>query len=216
MNIQPLEIKDRNIILWTDESYYMYIPGLVSRNVSNDVSHNVLHNISNDVSRNVSHDVSNDVSRNVSHDVSRNVSHDVSRNVLHNISNDVSNDVSRNVSHDVSNDVSRNVSNDVSRNVSHNVSHDVSPNLLDYSSRIKVNVTIDNSYKNMYSNEIMLIKYIDNLNSLIKKVHINWDSENKRYFIYIKSKMKKFKIYINIYIDIIKFISKKRKILTLC
>jgi len=172
MNIQPLEIKDRNIILWTDESYYMYIPGLVSRNV--------LHDISNDVSHNVLHDISNDVSHNVSCNVSR--------NVLHNISNDVS----------------------------HNISHDVSHNLSDYSSRIKVNVTIDNSYKNMYSNEIMLIKYIDNLNSFLKRVHINWDNENKRYFIYIKSKMKKFKIYINIYIDIIKFISKKRKILTLC
>jgi len=118
MNIQTLQIKDENTILWIDNHYYMYVPVLISQEVS----------------------------------------------------------------------------------------------------RIKVKITIDSSYKNIYSNNYKLLEFIDNivLKSSIQKVPIHWDINKEKYFINIMSKVRKYKIYINIHIDTVQPFNNKRKVLTEC
>jgi hypothetical protein len=75
--------------------------------------------------------------------------------------------------------------------------------------KIKVKITIDNSYKNMYFNNLMLLKFIDNivLNLSIQKVNIHWDINNEKYFINITSNVRKYKIYVNVYMDSLKLLS---------
>ena len=84
--------------------------------------------------------------------------------------------------------------------------------------RIKVKVFIDDSYKTIYFNKLKLLEYIENivLKSEIEKVPIHWDSDNEKYFIYIKNNKNKYKIFVNIFIDVINNISNKRKILNSC
>ena len=84
--------------------------------------------------------------------------------------------------------------------------------------KIKVKITIDNSYKNIYSNNLMLLEFIDNivLNSSIQKVHIHWDIDNEKYFVNIISNVQKYKIYVNVYMDSLKLSSNKKKVLSPC
>jgi len=69
---------------------------------------------------------------------------------------------------------------------------------------VKVNVKIDTSYNKIYSN-ISLLEYIDNTILIhgINKVPIHWDNNNEKYFIIIKNVNQEYKIYVNIFIDIL-------------
>lgn len=93
------------------------------------------------------------------------------------------------------------------------------PDLIsDQVSKIKVKVSIDSIYKNMYPNKTKLLEFIDNivLNSSIQKVPIYWDIHKERYYININSNIRKYKIYVHIYIDTVQYASNKRKVLSIC